>query len=533
MADSVLFSSAKPHFFKPILPGFNTSILIPEAFYSNYLEGRQEGNTAELRSDMSEMTWIIKMDGRRLSKGWEKFAEAHNLQVGDILVFRHEGNLLFHVTTFGQSSCEIRYSYSSQKDDKDVKDKTGKVTTVKKTARNECSSVDTDFVVPVTASNQRLDSVCLPRGFTNSSGLSKLCNEMILMDEKGRPSKIKLCYKESTNRFCASRGWRAFCCKNGHQTGCFLRLILVRNGKTPVLRVFPLERDEDNIAKCSKKTNQEVEHESVKEEMKVDSGKLIRDRLVKKDPKSLCSSSHDTSFVVPVTASNQRLDSFNLPKGLTTSSGLSKLCKEIVFMDERGRTSILNLSYDKSSCRFKVRRGWRAFCCRNGHEIGSFLKLILVRNGKTPILRIFPLEKDEGSIGKNSQNIKQEVEHESAKAESLSLSDNSCFVVSVTVSNLREDRLYLPVRLSRSNILKGKFHEINLMNKHGRTWTLSLKYSKCSRKFSISRGWKCFCEANGQKPGCTFLFKLVRNRKAPVLLMTSLDGNTHQSKTGL
>ncbi|CAH8277055.1 unnamed protein product [Arabidopsis lyrata] len=445
MANSMFSSSAKPHFLKPILPGFKTYILIPKAFYSKYLEGRQEGNAAELRSDASEITWNIKIDGRRMTKGWEEFAVGHNLQVGDILVFRHEGNLLFHVTPFGLSCCEILYS---QNDEKVVKDKTGKVTrykTVKKTAKNECSSVDTDFVVPVTASNQRLDSFVII----------------------------------SSKRFYHLK-W------NGFKTGCFLRPILARKGKPPVLRIYPLERDEDNIGNHSKKIKQEVEHETVKEETNVESGKLKRDGLLKKDPQKVCSSSHDTIFVVPGTASNQRNDSFHLPKGFTTSSGLSKLCKKIIFMDEK-------------------------------------------------VLRIFPLEKDESSIGKNSKEIKQEVEHESAKeeknVESLSLSDNSSFVVSVTVSNLREDILYLPIRLSRSNILDKKFHEISLMNKQGRTWTLSLKYSKSSGKFRITHGWKSFCEANGQNAGCTFLFNLVRNRTSPVLLMTSLWDDIHQSKT--
>ncbi|OAO91779.1 hypothetical protein AXX17_AT5G30620 [Arabidopsis thaliana] len=138
MTDAMFSSSAKPHFIKPMLPGFETYIVIPKAFYSNYLEGRQEGNAAELRSDATEITWKIKIDGRRMTKGWEEFAVAHNLQVDDILVFRHEGNLLFHVTPFGLSFCEILYS---QRDEKDVKDTTGKVTrsrTVKKNGKNEC-----------------------------------------------------------------------------------------------------------------------------------------------------------------------------------------------------------------------------------------------------------------------------------------------------------------------------------------------------------------------------------------------------------
>lgn len=64
-------------------------------------------------------------------------------------------------------------------------------------------------------------------------------------------------------------------------------------------------------------------------------------------------------------------------------------------------------------------------------------------------------------LGKNSKEIKQEVEHESAKeeknVESLSLSDNSSFVVSVTVSNLREDIRVSTSLLSYSYIMAFAF----------------------------------------------------------------------------
>ncbi|CAH2079605.1 unnamed protein product [Thlaspi arvense] len=368
MAISQVFSSSSvsQHFFQPIVQGFNTHLSIPLAFYSKRLEGREVGHEAQLRSDSSEITWKIKMDGHRMTEGWEDFAVAHNLQVGDILVFRHEGNLVFHVTPFGPSCCEILYS--QEEDDNNDKDKTGKLN-VKRNPKKGCSSSDSDidFVIPVTLSNLRHDSFYLPRGLTTSSGKS---------------STLETKYHKSSKRFHVRRGWRAFCCKNEHKTGCSLRLVLVRNGTKPILRMIPLERDEDeDIGKHSKKKkkNQEVEHESLKEKKNV---------------------------------------------------------------------------------------------------------------------------------------------------EFLSLSDNSIFVVSVTVSNLREDRLFLPVRFSRSNILKERFHEISLMNKQGRTWMLRLKYRQSSEQFYITKGWRSFCGANGLKAGCSFLFKLVvRNITAPFLLMTSEDSS--------
>lgn len=69
---------------------------------------------AKLKSNASDITWEVKMDGRRLTQCWQKFATSHDLRVDDIVVFRHDGDLLFHVTSFGASCCEIQY------DDDDV-----------------------------------------------------------------------------------------------------------------------------------------------------------------------------------------------------------------------------------------------------------------------------------------------------------------------------------------------------------------------------------------------------------------------------
>lgn len=75
------------------------------------------------------------------------------------------------------------------------------------------------------------------------------------------------------------------------------------------------------------------------------------------------------------------------------------------------------------------------------------------------------------------------------------------------------------MRFSRSKILNEGFYEIDLMNKQGRTWTLSLRNRKSSGHFYITGGWRSFCEANGQKAGCSFSFKLVRHGTDLVLLM--------------
>lgn len=45
----------------------------------------------------------------KLEEGWGEFAEEHDLQLGDCLVFRHEGDMEFEVSIFGSSKCEREY----------------------------------------------------------------------------------------------------------------------------------------------------------------------------------------------------------------------------------------------------------------------------------------------------------------------------------------------------------------------------------------------------------------------------------------
>lgn len=83
---------------------------IPVAFFSKHLQGRNGDKTAKLRSDASDRTWEVVIDGRRLTGGWKEFVTTHDLRAGDVLVFRHEGDLVFHVTALGPSCCEAEYT---------------------------------------------------------------------------------------------------------------------------------------------------------------------------------------------------------------------------------------------------------------------------------------------------------------------------------------------------------------------------------------------------------------------------------------
>lgn len=135
MTNASASSPINPHFFKPLLPSFQSHLVIslslkmhasvflfsvseflsfqniPMTFFSNHVRGttKEDNAVVKLTSDASDKTWEVKMDGRRLTRGWQNFANGHGLRVGDIVIFRRDGDLLFHVTSFGPSCCQILY----------------------------------------------------------------------------------------------------------------------------------------------------------------------------------------------------------------------------------------------------------------------------------------------------------------------------------------------------------------------------------------------------------------------------------------
>ena len=105
---------------------------IPVAFFTRHVQGSNDHiKTAKLRTDASAKTWLVKINGLKLTDGWEDFAVAHDLRIGDIIIFRYEGEMVFHVTAFGPSCCDIQYtSESSHNINDDSQDQTNNAGTL-------------------------------------------------------------------------------------------------------------------------------------------------------------------------------------------------------------------------------------------------------------------------------------------------------------------------------------------------------------------------------------------------------------------
>ncbi|KAG2298710.1 hypothetical protein Bca52824_035182 [Brassica carinata] len=122
---------------------------IPLGFFSTHIEGKTNQKTWKLRSDASYITWEVIQEGRRLTRGWKDFTTAHDLRIGDIVIFKHEGDMVFHVTPFGPSCCKIQYTHPN---------------IIKEEANADDApsfSFDYCFLAEVTASNLKEDKLVI------------------------------------------------------------------------------------------------------------------------------------------------------------------------------------------------------------------------------------------------------------------------------------------------------------------------------------------------------------------------------------
>ncbi|KAG2315496.1 hypothetical protein Bca52824_018618 [Brassica carinata] len=366
MANGSASSPIKPHFLQPLLPGFHNHISIPISFYSKHIKGTTN-EVVKLRSNGSDVTWEVKMDCRRLTHGWEKFATGHAFQVGDIVIFRHDGDLLFHVTPFGPSCCEIQYN------DDDVDDGTSSSTlnlVLYWSLGRFCSyshfkvETDTDcekyhhqhtreagsssddhscFVARVTDSNIRKDALFLPLHFSRSNGFVNRECEIILLNEDEKPWTLFLKYHKTNGHVYIRRGWRSFCQANQKRVDDVLTFKLVKAGRKPVLQ---LRASVYNRASSS-------------------SSPTSQDRFVTLTLKKYHFKSCKLSLPVP----------FVMANGI-------KNVRKVILVDRYGGKRTTSLKPDDKYGRMRLGKGCIRFCEANGVKVDESFRLELIKENR-------------------------------------------------------------------------------------------------------------------------------------------------------
>ncbi|KFK29766.1 hypothetical protein AALP_AA7G176200 [Arabis alpina] len=475
MEDQVLESPTNPHFFQPLLPGFNSYLNIPVTFFSKHVKGRYQHKTVKLRSDASDTTWEVNIDdGQRLTGGWKEFVEAHDLRVGDVIVFRHEGDLVFHVTALGPSCCEIEYSSAQNIDDDSdgYKDNiASEIRPMKKRAKKnprtieDSSSDHSCFVVNVSVSYLRDDKVYVPISFVRSNGLIKSYKKVLLLDEMGRSWNLSLDHDKSGNHTYLRYGWRSFCNANGMNRGRYM-FKLIRNSGTLVIRLCQAE----------------YRHES--------------DR--------------HSYFVRSLTPSSLGDDTLYLPRKFVRSNGLKKECGEIVLKNENEsnhETSVVECSEAESVSSLSTNSSSGEESSETKESEENSIEDITIKE-----------ENEEESMEDKSSlreclNIKKWKYSSSA---SSSLSQNRFVTLTITPYFIKSNKLLLPLRFTRVNGIK--VGEITLLGQDGVNWMLSVVKETSYGRMRLGRDWKGFCEVHGVKIGESFVLELIwDNDASPVL----------------
>ncbi|XP_023634985.1 B3 domain-containing protein REM1 isoform X2 [Capsella rubella] len=392
MADPPRFSL----FHQKFLTGDKPLLTLHAEFLMNHMK-------VSLISDASDKVWKVKLDGGRLADGWEEFTGEHKFRDGDVLVFKHQGDDVFHVSVAsGSVSGDIHHASSSHvdtedtciaddyvddDDDDDDDDETnddddddgeskdaadidddgdgnrancfdsGNKKSEDSSSRHSCFI--TGCVTRYSLNKDRLD---LSRKYTVLFGEHQKACEIDVMNEQGRIWTMKLAKNISSGVFYIRAGWEHFCFTNDLKQGDLCKFKLFQNGKKPVLWLCPQEPGNDHK---EKRTLDEVS--KAKE---------------KKAP--------SPTVIVKYTPSRDSTGQLSLPVSFTREYGIKK-AGDVILLNQDGRKwssylQITGLGRGGSEW-FYLRKGWREMCEANGVKVNDSFKLELMWNGETPMFK--------------------------------------------------------------------------------------------------------------------------------------------------
>ncbi|XP_077224296.1 B3 domain-containing protein REM9-like isoform X2 [Tasmannia lanceolata] len=221
--------SHQPQFLKPIFPEFFHKISIPIAFH-RFLVG-EKSDIAVLKSPLGK-SWPVKVKGRIngvfFEEGWEDFVTDHGLCSGDILVFRYDGNMVFHVTVFDKTACNKRYEQKmkNQRKIKDEKHEEASKGGQKEGFERSCSYKCPHFVATIKSYNLN-GCMNIPKGFVLANNNFFNRTKITLKDPKRRSFPVTIYHKKCSSATYFSGGWRSFTTTNKLEKGdeCIFELV--------------------------------------------------------------------------------------------------------------------------------------------------------------------------------------------------------------------------------------------------------------------------------------------------------------------
>ncbi|CAN4075777.1 unnamed protein product [Withania somnifera] len=356
----------KPHFLKPIHKGFKNGLKIPTGFLK-YVKGLEHIEYAILKR--AGKKWLVKVKCWRFEAGWAEFVEQHDVQLGDLLIFRHEGDMEFEVSIFDSSHCDREYAEYLQGEGGNNVEETSKnfefkgklnlcVMSSSKAfphaeagTHNPCGKSHFECTVrPYCISNGYLR---LPKQFaTENSLINKKC-DVIIKDERQRSWNLRLATHNSIVHVLG--GWGEFCVANDLKEGDYMMFEVIANGEKPIWKFH--NKPNPNIVSSRK--------------------------AFPKEESAIHSSFGQSHFVCTVRPYSLSRNFLWLPKEFARGNGLVNKKCDLVIRDERQRS--WNLRLDNSRYRVYIAKGWSKFCVDNDLKEGDCITFEVVTNGEKSI----------------------------------------------------------------------------------------------------------------------------------------------------
>ncbi|CAM8960001.1 unnamed protein product [Rhodiola kirilowii] len=405
---------AKPHFLQPVVSDLATNFLIPADFIK-YLEdeGREE---AQLRTGRRKRPWAVRIVGRRVVDGWEEFVRENELHVGDFLVFRYEGDMVFDVTVIGPTACQKEYPPLPDDDDDVVVEEeedcggTLELEEIKRRRSYSSHKAGMDSYVR-TMRESYMRNLYFPRAFILHNELKKARSGILMKDENGKIWPIELCFKNNTNVvYTKNIPWRSIVKESGIREGEDFEIRVISKGIKPVLsfrRISEKDKGEmsenGNRQKAGQVFEPQIELEPTTKRQKAE---MVPDCATEKvfTPANKQKVTEDPEMeevaAIPATSDgDQKNDSssaggsayfyqtstwpaiersrMNVNIDFARANDLTNKCGNIILKNLKGESWAAKLKYErkKSHDCYYIGVGWKEFALSNGLGVGCRFKL--------------------------------------------------------------------------------------------------------------------------------------------------------------
>ncbi|XP_070047900.1 putative B3 domain-containing protein REM15 isoform X7 [Nicotiana tomentosiformis] len=575
----------KPQFFKPILPGFKHALKIPKGFLK-YLKGHEHEHAVLRKVDKY---WLVKVNDYRFKAGWAEFVEENDLQLGDMLVFRYEGNMEFEVMIFDSSHCNREYAEYLQEEEAAATHTFGEASKnfefedtnnyasipsgdrlYQSSPSTSCylsHSRNTDDVIEIPSPGIKLSDedssraeaatdkhvghshfVCtikpycltygymyLPQQFAN--GLSNKKCDLIIRDERQRLWNLKLS-SDCNNRVRIGDGWRKFIVDNRLKEGDHIVFEVVTDEETSIWKFHVVTTAETPMRKFQGGHGFEAWKQPLAEIPSPDDVIEIPSPCIKSSDEDFSHAEAATDKHVGHSHFVCTIKPYCLTYGYLYlaqqfANGLSNKKCDLIIRDERQRLWNLKLSSDYKN-RVRIGDGWCKFIADNRLKEGDRIVFEVVTDEETSIWKFHAVTNAETPMRKFQANATE-------KPEPNIMSSYKAFPDVEAAKDMplsRPDHFISTVKLH--HISKCRMHVPKLFARENglsnRKCTIAIRdseqrslefrlYSSSAGSTFIGGEWRKFCAANFLKEGDRIMFEIFAKGEKPILKFYDLRAN--------